>query len=365
MSIHAVPLVLLACASVVVAQSPASTAARERQQAIQSIEFEFTVEETMEPGMAARAAQAAMDGGGKVTPPTQALRAKSENRLVISGNQIRYEDNHPRFDLRTNALSENINLAVSDGRRQKVYFGPRTGADRKNSYGLLALPARGMIAQDALQLPMMLACRGYEGELSVVVYPRDIQPTGERLRIRGRDCQVYKCKPQRMTVWVDEAAGHSPRRIRFDNRNGLELQLEIESEQDSKSGLVLPKSWTQTRYSQAGKVESTIAVKVNAVQVNRDYDAATFDLEFPPGITVDDQRNNTTHAVRPDNSLEEIDPHGNPTSSGWLARNAVWLIAVGVACVVALVAVFSWRRVLRGPRRTPPPPTTPEPGGDS
>lgn len=328
-------------------ESPVAVAARMRQEAIKSVEFVFTVTETVEPG-AWNVLGLGAPGGGPL--PAQRVTRESKNRLVISGNRIRFENNHPIPSAQTNDFSKNIVLAVSDGTRQKQYVGPTTGADKKNSYGLLANPARGMIAQDTLELPMVLAARGYDSELSLSAYAKNLKPTGETLRVRDRKCTAYTWSAQRMTVWVDETVGHSPRRIQFVSRGGTTTtQLEVESAAEPSSGLFLPTSWKQTKYSDAGKLRTTLAVRVDEMHVNREYGADTFDLEFPPGIDVDDQRSQTHHRVQPDQSLVPLDSAGKPV--GWLERNWVWLTCVTAACVLALVAVLSWRKVARRFRR--------------
>jgi hypothetical protein len=327
--------------------SPAAVTAKARQEAIKSIEFQFTVKETVEPG-AWNVYGATAPGGGPC--PAERTSRQSKNRLVISGDRIRYENNHPILTLQTNGWSENIELSVSDGTRQKKYHGPVSGANRKNSYGLLASPSRGMIAQDTLQLPMMLAARGYDGELSLVTYSRGLRPTGDALQVRGRKCAAYKQPSQNLTVWVDEGDGHSPRRAQLAAKGVTETQIEVESGVEPTSGLVLPKSWTESHYSTAGKLRKTVAVTVDAVYVNREYAADTFDLEFPPGIDVDDQRTNSQVRVQADQSLVPLDKAGRPV--GWIDRNWVWLTCVTAACVVALVGLFSWRRVVRGSRKT-------------
>jgi hypothetical protein len=283
--------------------------------------------------------------------PAQQTSRESKNRLVISGNRIRYENNHPILTLQTNGWSENIDLSVSDGSRQKKYHGPVSGANRKNSYGILASPSRGRIAHDTLQLPMMLAARGYDGDLSLITYSGGLRPTGETLQVRGRRCVAYKQPSQNLTVWVDETEGHSPRRAQLSPKGVTDTQIEIESGVEPSSGLVLPKSWAESHYSANGKLRKTVAVTVDAVYVNREYGADTFDLEFPPGIDVDDQRSNTQVRVLPDQSLVPLDSSGKPV--GWIDRNWVWMTCVAAGCVVTLVGLFSWRRVVRGWRKSP------------
>jgi hypothetical protein len=346
-AILAFPLVVSACLAQQASESPAAAAARARQRAIKSIEFVFTRSETIEPG-GLNSVGAGGPGMGPV--PAQQLLCESNNRLVISGEQIRFEDNHPLYSTITNGLSRNIRLSVSDGIRQKVYYGPRTDADKKNSYGILASPSRGLIVQQTIHFPMMLACRGYEGSLSINTFPKDFAPSGERQTVRGRQCAGYKHRTQEITLWVDEAADHSVRRIRLEQKRKLLIQVDVDSEIDPGSGLMLPKSWKQSDYSPTGKLERSTTVTVTELHVNRDYDKSTFDLEFPPGIDVEDQRGQNNFRVRADRSLEEVDLEGRPTS--WLSRNMVWLSIVSASCVMALAAVFGWRPIARRLRRT-------------
>jgi len=208
-----------------------------------------------------------------------------------------------------------------------------------------------MIARETRELPMMLAARGYTGPLSLVTYSAGLKPSGDTLQVRGRKCAGYQQPSQRLTVWIDEADGHSPRRMALVEKGATELQIEVESGVEPSCGLVLPKSWTESHYSPAGKLRKTLAVTVNAVFVNREYGADTFDLEFPPGIDVDDQRSDTISRVQADQSLVPLDKSGKPV--GWLDRNWVWLTCVVAACVLALVGVFGWRRAARVVRKSP------------
>jgi hypothetical protein len=340
-------LVVIACE--LVAQTPAAVAARTRQEAIRSIEYRYTIEEVIEAG----AYQAAAFGGSG-SFPAERLKIKSANRLVISGDKIRIENNHPIYSVQTNSLSKNIALCVSDGKVMKTYYGPPSGADRANSYGVIAFSDRGLFARDVLLLPLLLSCRGYDGRLCPVTFSKHLSGPDEKVRIGGHWCQKYSSSVHQITFWFDDTA-HSLRRLRVYGRNGLDVQSDIEPQSDGKSGHVLPASWKQSHFTPTGKLRQSLAVTVTGVEINAEYSDGEFDQTFPTGIEVEDQRTEQSHLVRDDGSFRQLRYPGEDTTStrndqrsSWWDRNIGWMAAVVFVCLLALGVLAARRIKMRG-----------------
>jgi len=126
-------------------------------------------------------------------------------------------------------------------------------------------------------------------------------------------------------------------------------QTFVELRQDPDLGW-LPASWTRTETNTAGKVLTTTVAKVNRVSRNAEASAERFELMFPEGVRVHDQRTRKDYRVNSDGSLREVDPRGNDLGSvvsqpgtPWHARNRGLILGL-LGSALVLVAWLCVRR---------------------
>jgi len=107
-------------------------------------------------------------------------------------------------------------------------------------------------------------------------------------------------------------------------------------------------SWVRTEYD-GGKVRKTATVTVTDLRINPSLAPGDFEITFPPGTHVHDQRNRKEYRVQPSGGLRELDVYGKETGgdipqpgTSWVSRNK-WLV-VGLVFTVTCAVLLLWRR---------------------
>jgi hypothetical protein len=88
------------------------------------------------------------------------------------------------------------------------------------------------------------------------------------------------------------------------------------------------------------------------MQINAPQPAEQFDIEFPTGSIVTDQRNWKTYRVQPDGSMREYDRTTRKELSGsvsqpgvsWYRRNKWLLVGLGVVTILLVVGYMTKKR---------------------
>jgi outer membrane lipoprotein-sorting protein len=320
------------------AESPAAAAARKRQEAIKSVEFVFKVEEIAEPGCMSDFAD--KKAVGKLFPSRQ-IRTESLNRLVVQGKSLRYENNHPTPDSRTLAWEDTREVFVSDGETVKLFYRPKGEVSRQNSFGIINTPKGNPVGTELIVLPMMFAVRGADPEMCASSIS-GIQwlSTGTSQSTTGDFLDGFRRNlgsRDSVEILVSPKNGYALTRYRRLTSGGrVATQLDVISKSDEQSGVVLPAKWKQILFGNTGAVRRTFDVTVREVRVGASRPKSEFDLEFPVGMEVDDQRNGKSFVVGPTGSLLGLSGPGGPVLPGgsswkwWLLLPVTILVAAGV-----------------------------------
>ncbi len=142
------------------------------------------------------------------------------------------------------------------------------------------------------------------------------------------------------------------RRITLRRQGQLLDQVDITYRPDEIAGW-FPTSWVRNQYAPGGAVRRTTKIEVLEVRFNEPQPAEQFDVVFPTGTTVIDDRNDLTfYRVQPDGSMREVSPSGEVLSASiaqpgdsWYRRNRWILACLGMALVgLVLAGVLKRRR---------------------
>jgi len=359
---HAIHALLwsVACAGVQVAQqpaaeSPAAVAAKTRQEAIKSIEIQFHIKETLEPG--SQPGSVTPTPGGKSFPEKQTV-IESDNRLVMKGEDIRLESNHPLWDLRTLSFLRRNHVATIRENESKSYY---VRADQEvgweDSVATIKPRRSAHVADDLTMMSFMMHCRGVSRSIEAFSFTSGRwQPTGLTQSINGVQLQQYRLTLGKMypagssvVAWVDPKQDYAVRRLRCDFPKSSTILLDTTFETDPQSGLVLPVRWTDTRLNPNGKVLSTRVHQITSCRVNYAPSATEFDLTFPPNVRVYNEFEGKEYLVRADGSFQPL--RGSTVDSAALAEaSSSWwwrqryLFAAGLALLVAAALWLRSRR---------------------
>lgn len=338
--------------------SPARKAAKARQKAVKTLEVKFRKTETIARG-AVTALTPPLPFKPKHPIPEQETTLQSINRLVIDGEKLRYENNHPTFILPDVRPTEKRMVCLFNGTRAKLYF-PKLIPGRGLMQGvILRHPRIDFVLAVELE-PLTLAFRPFSPSFSADLLPR-MKPSGVALPIEGALCQEYLFGPPqgfRRSYWLDPAKDHLPRRIRIQSAGRLADQIEVRyRRQDGRDWI--PAAWVRTQYSTEGAVLSTTRFEVLELRVNAEQPPELFDVRFPEGIEVYDQRDDKSYRIQSDGSMRELSRKGQllPRSvpqpdDSWYQRNRGLLVVAGIL-VILLVAVSGWIWLMRRRKRLP------------
>jgi hypothetical protein len=324
----------------------AVAAARARQKAVKTADIEFRQTEVLS------SEEAAARLSGKKAIPFIAEKdrsIKSVNRLVIDGIRIRYEDNHPAWGPALKAMSKRV-ITVFNGASQKRILPEGFGMNGK-PLGTIKQDARHWDGGPLILSPITVAFRGLDRKVTSPSIA-DLEHSGATLRIRGSVCQKFVLRPspdRTETYWLDPDKDYVPSRIRNLRKGHLVDHLDIDYRRDEVCGWV-PASWVHNHYY-SGALSSTTKVDVLRMRLNEGQAAGQFDIRFPAGTQVTDDRTGKNYRVKPDGTMLELPPTGKksaaPTNQPWNSwyQDHRWLL-LGLGLVLAAVVgvSLSWRK---------------------
>ncbi len=286
---------LLFAAGAVAQPSAVETAARARQAALRTVEFQVRYTSAKEAGT---------------------------DRLVFDGSNARFEKH-------TTSAPVRDYLVTDDGHRTKVILQWYQAGGNSGNIG----PPHDSIGRSEELLPLSFATRPLD-PLHCAILADTLTPAGTA-DVNGRTCDEYTgaLNTVPVTLWFDPAAGHSLRRL----RHGTAV-TDVESSDDNPAGVWLPTRWTTTRTTPAGKAEVREFV-VERAEVGKAYPTAEFDPPWPAGVAVYDLVDGGEYVSDANGELHRTD--------GWQVydhfKQLWWVPAAAVVVSGGLVAWRMWR----------------------
>jgi hypothetical protein len=357
----------LACCLLVVSPTsaapstdPAVIAAQRRQDTVKSFAVEYKQTEVVaKGGISAIASDLAMPQKNPIPPEETTLT--SVNRLVLDGQKVRFEHNHPVFYLPTGAPLERRNVFLFNGTLANQFFphGLSVISESDTPQGIIKANA---IADNVRRYelgPIIGDFRGMDVTMGAWPYS-DLMGSGASLQVAGANSQEYvkRLSPSvSINCWLDPAQDYLPRRVRCQKKGQLDFQLDIRYRLNEEQ-LWVPASWVYNQYSPNGSLRNSQTFEVLNIRINEPEPASQFDIEYPPGTEVNDQRTDKWYRIQPGGAMREfsritgadlsatIDQPGAP----WYRQHQWLLIAIVIAVAVTAAAVFvQWRRRAKQP----------------
>jgi hypothetical protein len=210
----------------------------------------------------------------------------------------------------------------------------------------------------------MLTFRGLEPTLARHDL-RLLKPGNVTLPIHGVTCSRFDFRSSSAaflnTFWVDDSG--LIRRMQYSKNAKLITQCDVRYEQ--RHGVEhFPVSWVDVQYSPTGLVMIEDHVEVLDAKVNGIVPQEEFDVRFPPGTTVhDNKQGGKQYLVQDDGSMREKDRQHDEVSSqqapGFFSR--YWLQFVAALAVLGLLLLAGYlirrrerRASLDGPQHSRP-----------
>jgi hypothetical protein len=291
--------------------------------------------------------------------PNEDTAFQGLNTLTIEGDHWRYESQIPVLDSSRNLVLQNT-VNVSKGGISKSYMLP---GGRDVPSGAISEAKPSDVPRINAARPLFLIFRS----LGVGLFnPQEYVIAPMVGSIDDRPCTILQTEPtsSRWSLWVDPARDYSILRYTLASEGKVLLTADIAYNHSDEHGWV-PKGWTIVNVDRNGKLKQSITAVVTKWQINDAIDPNEFELEFPPGTSVQDFRKqidgHTTHYIVPVNeekgqitrpnrdmapeprlpnaTAEAPMPHERTTS--W-----TWSIVLIAAVLLTCLAIVTWRKRL-------------------
>jgi hypothetical protein len=331
--------------------SAAFTAARSRQNLIKTIKIEFKRIDTEAAG--SRSGSVPTLFKPKTAVPDRETTSESNNRFVMDGDKMRFEDNHPIWRMPAGTLHNTAMIAVSDGTLAKT-LKPKGVVGAGTTTGTIREAVDRLDLSDPVLTPIILHFRGAHSEISP--YPiATMKATGIRLPIDNQDCTEYALilGELNLSFWFDPARDYCLRRLAQHKTNTLLYQLDVKYRRDDKWGW-LPVSWVAHDYGTARELLKTTKVEVLEMRPGEVESPDTFELLFPAETRVFDARNNKEYRVQSNESMREISSSGKELGGsvaqleGSYFYRHKWLLLGITMLVIAAIVLLAIRKKIGG-----------------
>jgi len=292
-------------------EHPTVKAARAREKAFKTVAVKFKITQVVAKG-AASAHLPPIEKPAKAVPEKE-ITLESTNRLVYAGSKVRYENNHPTWLWPAGVLIRPGIVSIFDGTLAKELF-PKGVGNNVRPQGFIIVKDRGPGFVRAFDLiPLNSTFRGTDPRFTGYAAGQ-LKPTNRTVEIDGAKCIEFAPAPtgrqpaSTTAYYHDPKQGYVVRRVRSASNGRTTQQLDITYRRDKQHGW-LPVSWVRTDYGPDGALLRTTRFTILDLRLNAPQAPEQFDIRFPPGTRVYDQRDNGWYLVQPNGELRE-DPTG-------------------------------------------------------
>lgn len=332
-------------------------AARQRQEAVKSARFEWTVERWMKQGANDMVGSRFHMQSPGPNPPKDS-ETKIERSLILSDGKLRYENFGPDFNVSTpfRLITTWNGEKSSNFQDADEVLTARVGREPWFQYLDTIMPigwTYRMLDRNWARLTLreFIIRPNYEqqgGELCVVLeLSKSRQPHPERPLVKR--------------LWLSRDRGFVVRRFQSGTGTTVFTQIDIDYS-NSSEGIVVPVRWTKVK----GDISDPRIIdecKVTMHELNIDVDEDAFQLELPPNTWVEEEGVADPYIVRDDGSnrtitkserqrgatMQEIvaTASGQAPSPALSANESVkwfWVVQ-GILAIVVAAVWFKTRRI--------------------
>ncbi len=328
--------------------NPAVVAARKRQETVKTLEIKFKQTDIIAPGGVSDKAPP-MYKPASLVPPKETT-VQSVNRYVIAENKIRFENNHPSWRMPQGRLLERGALSVTNGKDGLLLFPTGIGA-QGTAEGIIEKNAQIAEFQLFVLAPINLTLRAFDPV--VCAYPlEEWKRSGTTRMVGGVQCEEYLDSRSTITrhYWLAPKQDHVIRQVQVIERGKLRDQCDIDYTKNDICGW-MPTAWRWSQHTPTGKLAQTTKIEVLEYRLNETQPAEQFELKFPPGCRVHNNKNSKEYLVKDDGTMREQSRTGEELpdvvfqpQSPWVRRHQWELISAALALLLLIVGLVAWRK---------------------
>jgi hypothetical protein len=331
-----------------------------RQEKVSGARFGLSLEETIHKGSVSLLSMQSKRGALSAEPnPARDYFVKGTGGVSVSGVQLRYFYDIPKWDPVAKSLYQQHYNDAFDGKSYKFFYSPASGQQEHPIAGIRSV-SRSESSLKFPILPVVFAFRGNHPQFFDKLPKFEV--TGRTIAIGGRPCcelvQRSASYDRREVLYLDRERDYVTVRDAVLVNGQPSWQLDVTYNPDPTVGWV-PASWEYIIRAGGNLVESGRRI-VTHYEINPSMDRSEFDVLFPPGTRVLDESSGhqVQYIIRENGDKgKEIPGDSNPTYQDLEAAGARfnrWVL-VGAWGGVFLSVFVCWiwvrrRRAVRSAR---------------
>lgn len=333
-----------------------------RQAKFHTVKYAWTERDTLPKGSIQKPNAPLRPGFEGLTIPPEDITYDVPYQLALDGDKMRYSYEGKAWSVEKKSLLPDPYISVFDGSVSKIFH---PSGYTQWPVGIIRPEKRNVDSRNYHVKSLLLAFRPLPtttGSFS----PSDFTISKERALLQNKECIVLQ-QPLRagvtsQTLWLDPSRNLVVLRYMESRSGKVGLKLDIQYTNDPDSGWI-PASWECLASNPNGSLQEAFAATVTTYKINGPISPDEFQIDFPPGTRVRDQRPNATvpeYIVRKDGSKRSLpsedigasyeqlvssepgQAHAYPVS---VAGRHRWLTPTLVAlAVLTIFAVWTWRK---------------------
>lgn len=280
----------------------------QRQEATKSAKFTWTKRTTIPKGFLTsvlpgplgekRLLEMGIPKGSTVPPDDTTFELPV--KLFVEGLKLRYEYEDRDWSVKESKYVKGYKISSFDGKVCKSLC-PEGTTTHSHPQGHVRKEANHYEGRSMMLAPILMHFRSQVPVMSV--YPiGELEVTGRTAVIDGHRCVELQHPPRGMALerlWVDATRDYVIVRCLDTNGDQTTLKLDVQFTRDKVHGW-LPTGWDYVAYNVQGKLTSLVKAMVTSYEINTPIEASEFDIVFPPGTSVIDDKSNQHYVIKSD-----------------------------------------------------------------
>ncbi len=342
-----------------------------RQERVRSGKFDWIEKKTFTKGSVSRQREFMRKALRKSDPqqdsvvPPEDVTVDIPKTLCFDHNKIRYSYEGKDWSAK-NELITTPYVSVFDGTTAVIYDGP--GGHTSYPRGVILREKRNLDAGIVQNRAIIMMFRALDPNASPY-NARNLRILKQRVRLNDRTCVLVEEKGvapnQTNLLWIDSERDCTITRFTTEIDGKLEFKLDVHYIHDRTHGW-MPNGWHLVTVEIGDPVPRSSNSTIVNYTINSPLDAEGFQIIFPPGTLVSDQRTtpSTDYLVKAHGEKRKIPPEDYPATYDQIVSSApgqalqvsqsrprhwAWFLGLGSVLLLGLVVIVrKWKRIRSG-----------------
>lgn len=277
---------------------------QQRQDRVRSARFSWLDRQTYTRGVHSEMGK--KPGSQEREIPARDTTINIPHSMSFQGESLRYVYDGPDWSEAKGEYVPGRAISTFNGKVCKAIL-PKGTPNTYYPTGSIKVEPKHIDAQVPSLRPLLTAYRGLVPNLRT--YDLEDMRIGQMTLIDGKSCleiaDIRRGGRMVRRLWLDTTRDFLLVRAIHTTLDKVTQRTDIRYREHPEAGWV-PTGWDIVNFNVEGSVQHSFQASVTAVEVNPTIDPEEFDIVFPPGSVVTDERAKVDYLVRPDGSRRII-----------------------------------------------------------